>query len=130
MKKAMDNLTNKIIGFLLVVVVSLSGVAYASVTQRIGALETDKRDLIEVAEQIRIQSAVMNNQISSLTEHLDALEDGQKVTHQQIATIIEQVAQSTRENQAILKKWNDSVDRLLLAYPRIEIGSTDLRKRD
>ncbi len=102
----------KIIAFLLTLLLSLTGVAYAGLTQRIGTLETDRKDLSQVAKVIEIQTAVMNEQIATMKTssdaiiaRLNALDDSQK----RLAAIS---AQQNRDYQDALRRWEALVDKL------------------
>jgi biopolymer transport protein ExbB/TolQ len=111
--------TEKVLGFLVAVVVSLAGVAYAGVTARIVSLEQDRSDLSSVAREIAIATAVSKTQVEALQENtqvmrvrLEDLSAAQRDSTQRLNEIMRVMSQNTRDYQAALARWEEILDRI------------------
>jgi len=93
-----------LLGVLFTLVMGLTSVAYAGVTQRIGVLDADRKELVVVAQNIALQTAVMN-------EHLNTLTDAQATTDHKLDQLVSVILEDSKAYKDALKKWEAELNR-------------------
>lgn len=114
-----DPIRQWLIGVLLVIVSSLSSIAYASVTSRIADLENDRKSAVLDLATVKLQLAVLQETVGSAKTTLLHVESQQDETLAQLTLLLSssRSAAKWREQSGIQgaadsRRWNSAMDKL------------------